>query len=159
MPRVKSSPGTHISAHPAARLLRAEPQSDWHLIRFDGSCHGNGSDAATGRWAFHLTDPSGKTVGVNSGKSAAHPTTNNITEYEGLLNGLRHAAGTPSVCGILIEGDSELVVRVTCGRWRAKLPHIIELRNEALELLTGLAVPWCARWIPRDENEFCDSLT
>lgn len=159
MPRTRTSPGSHIAQHPASRLLRTEPQSDWHLIRFDGSCHNNGSDDATGRWAFHLTDPTGKTVGLRAGGSASRPTTNNITEFEGLLHGLRHAAGIPNVLGILIEGDSELVVRVTRGRWRAKMPHLIELRDEALDLLEELGVPWCTRWIPRDENAFCDSMT
>lgn len=139
--------------------FESPPQPNWHTLRFDGSCCGNGSDAATGRWAFHLTDSSGRTVGLSSGKSVARPTTNNITEYEGLLNGLAHAVELTGVDGLQIEGDSDLVVNQVACQWKAKTPHLAELRDEALDLLASFGRPWHISWIPREENEFCDSLT
>lgn len=142
-----------------ASLFDATPQNDWHSLRFDGSCAGNGSESATGRWAFHLVDGVGRTVGLRSGASVVRGVTNNVTEYEGLLNGLRHTAGVPGVRGLLIEGDSLLVVNQVAGRWKAKTPHLAELRDEALALLDEIGVPWCARWIPREENAFCDAMT
>lgn len=140
-------------------MMRHASEPCWHTLCFDGSCSGNGSDDAVGRWAFHITDASGCTVGLRTGASAVRAVTSNITEYEGLLNGLRHAAGVPGLQGLLVQGDSLLVVNQVLGRWSARASHLAELRDEALALLDGLGVPWRIEWIPREENEFCDAMT
>ena len=139
--------------------MRHASEPCWHTLRFDGSCSGNGSDDSVGRWSFHLTDASGCTVGLRTGASAVRAVTSNITEYEGLLNGLRHAAGVPGLQGLLVQGDSLLVVNQVLGRWSARASHLAELWDESLALLDGLGVPWRIEWIPREENEFCDAMT
>lgn len=59
---------------------------------------------------------------------------------------------------MLVEGDSRLVVTQLAGRRKCRPPLDRYLR-EALDTLAELNVPWAARWIPRAENEFCDSMT
>lgn len=148
--------------HSALRLLRDRPGRDWWVLRFDGGCDRNGCPDAVGRWAFHLLAGGTRTVDFGSGPASwpGVAVTNNVAEWQGLTHGLSRAVSEqPDVPGLLIEGDSNLVVQVVSGRWASKMPHLTELRDQARDVLAGLGVPWAARWIPREENEFCDALT
>lgn len=61
--------------------------------------------------------------------------------------------------GLHIEGDSMLVVDVLSGRWKSKKPELTALRDECRDILSRVGIKWASTWIPREENEFCDSMT
>lgn len=160
MPRSPcSSKGDKGLAHPALTLLVPAPGPRWRL-RFDGSCFGNGSAGAAGKWADHVEDGP-RSLRAASGWTEAPAVTNNVSEWSGLLHGLRVLAARTEVQppGLLIEGDSQLVVRQLTGEYAAKKADLIRLRDQSRDLLAGLSLPWAARWIAREENAFCDELT
>ena len=129
--------------HPALRGLHVEPLPGWWLLRFDGSCDGNGSRHATG-----------------NGITVAEVVTNNVSEWNGVLHGLKAVASQKvEPAGLVIEGDSMLVVSVLSGRWASKKPELTELRDECRDLIASLDLLWSCSWIPREENEYCDELT
>ena len=45
-----------------------------------------------------------------------------------------------------------------CGRWKAKKPHLRELRDQCLGILAKMAVNWKIDWIPREENKLADEM-
>ncbi len=147
--------------HPAIAYRRDAAGPGWWLLRFDGSCEGNGNRGATGRWGFHLQDERYHTLKVGSGETDAGIVTNNQSEWQGVLHGIRAAyeLPLPSPAGLLIEGDSMLVIRVLSGRWASKKPELTVLRDECRDWLAAFGVPWSTNWIPREENEYCDALT
>lgn len=140
--------------------LQNSPGKTWAVLRFDGSCEDNGQPWATGKWSFHIANHDGKSIAVKNGLTIAKLVTNNVSEWQGLFNGLLHIERyKPDLDGLLIEGDSQLVIQTLIGRWNSRKPELTRLRDECRTLLHKIGVPWHARWIPREENEFCDSLT
>lgn len=145
--------------HPALDLL-AEPSDRWWLLRFDGSCDANGSQHAKGMWAFHLQCNLFLTQSKGRGPTKCRPVTCNASEWEGVLNGLKALSWqTIRPAGILIEGDSKLVVETLRGSWKSKAETLTEYRDDCREILAEFGVPWYSRWIAREENEYCDSMT
>ena len=157
--KLKTFTPNMFDRHPAMDRRRADPAGGWAVLRFDGACEGNGTPGARAGWAFHLTDHAGRELASGSGPVRAAGPTNNIAEWEGLTHGRdRVAAHADRPPGLLIEGDSQLVVFVLTGRWKSKAEHLTAYRDAARDTLESLGVPWAARWIPRDENAFCDEL-
>lgn len=142
--------------HPATLLMSQSPLETWWTLRFDGSCSGNGEVDATGRWACELVSPTGESI-IASGPSTGVVTVN-TSEWEGCLSGLLRAASVSLTGGLLIEGDSLLVISQLNGKWRCR-NHLLEFRDKSLDVLSQVGLPWCARWIPREANSFCDSIT
>ena len=146
--------------HHALNTLRDKPEPGWWLLRFDGSCEGNGSRHATGKWGFHLQDETFHTIATGNGITVAEVVTNNVSEWNGVLHGLKAVASQKvEPAGLVIEGDSMLVVSVLSGRWASKKPELTELRDECRDLIASLDLLWSCSWIPREENEYCDELT
>lgn len=147
---------------PSALTLMEQAGADWWVLRFDGSCVGNGRANATGKWGYHLS-VGDTTLSTGSGKATGNPVTNNVAEWQGLISGLEKyresQQGETSCPGLLIEGDSQLVIRMLKGEWGSKFDHLLALRQTAWDTLLATAKPWSAGWIRRDKNEFCDSLT
>lgn len=143
-------------AEPKLLVDTDELESPW-LIRFDGGVENNGSADATGKWAFQLFDPDGNPFSSASGPAFGSPVTNNTAEFEALYEGLCRLPFDAS--GVLIEGDSDLVVRLITGKWAAHKPEMRRWRDRVLSRLDELGTPWSARWIPRDKNEACDAMT
>lgn len=146
--------------HPAIGLKCDSPAEGWWLLRFDGSCDSNGTRDASGKWGFHLQDGRFHTLAVGDGETEAEIVTNNVSEWMAVLMGLKAVASHQiEPPGLLIEGDSQLVIHVLTGRWASKKPELTEFRDECRDLIASLDLRWCARWIPREENDFCDALT
>lgn len=145
--------------HPALRLI-AKPRPDWWTLRFDGSCEGNGRPDATGSWGFSLECNLGVVIAEGSGESLLTPTTSNRCEWEGLIAGLLATTWqrTATPAGILIEGDSKLVVCCLNGEFKAKDEVLRRLRDRARSILGRYGVRWCSTWIPRERNGHCDRL-
>lgn len=131
------------------------------IVRFDGSCNGNGYKNATGKFGFHVLDQNGQTLRFGSGDVISNLVTNNLAEWFGIRAGLQSAKEmkVKGVSGICIEGDSQLVISVLTTRWNSKKPELTALRDECWNILADIGVPWSATWIPREQNTYCDSLT
>lgn len=159
VPYPKAALGRHLPDRPAAKLLLAEPAPEWWRLMFDGGVRGNGRPDATGTWAYRLLDSRGVLVARSSGPAVGNPVTVNTAEWDGLLAGLFAAeAGRPPV-GLLVEGDSDLVIAQVTGRWRVKKPALEAALGRAIDLLGRIGRPWTARWVPRSQNEDCDRMT
>lgn len=82
--------------------------------------------------------------------------TNNVAEYQGLINGLRAAAelGADEVVAYM---DSKLVVEQMSGRWKIKHPDMKKLALVARDLAAGFkSVTY--EWVPRAQNSAADEL-
>jgi ribonuclease HI len=86
---------------------------------------------------------------------------NNVAEYAGVLHILKYLSSRPPG-RVTIHGDSNLVINQLNGRWRIKkglyLPIALETKG-LLAYLRGLGwqINFC--WIPREQNEECDTLS
>lgn len=86
--------------------------------------------------------------------------TNNIAEWEGLLNaliGLRETDIVPS--HICIFSDSQLIINQVSLKWRCRGERNVALRDECRKILYNFACTWEANWIPREENYQADALS
>jgi ribonuclease HI len=158
----KAEPGRKIADHPAARTLSSGPRNyfaGWWELRFDGGVDRNGSADCSGRWAFTLHDGR-RLVAAEAGSATGAPVTVNTCEWQGLHAGLLALLPLRAAApGVLIEGDSDLVISQLTGAWSAKQAPLLDWRNRCLDLLAELYAPWFARWIPREQNTVCDAMT
>ena len=137
------------------------------------------------RHSYDISDEAGKQLGWNllwkGSEYVGDHTTNNIAEYRGLLLGLKNALrlglglgdgmGSAPAGGsaaeqhrscLLVQGDSDLVLRQMKGDYLVKAAHLMELRDEALELTRhldkrGVRIEYLH--ILRDKNKDADALS
>ena len=90
--------------------------------------------------------------------------TNNVAEYQGLINALELAidvAGmrgvSPAELEIQVRMDSKLVVEQMSGRWKIKHPDMKPLAARVKELEATLAAV-SYNWVPRAQNKRADEL-
>jgi probable phosphoglycerate mutase len=83
--------------------------------------------------------------------------TNNISEFLSLIHLLK-AINRLEIQKVSIEMDSLLVVNQVNRKWKAKNPNMIQLRDQALQLLESIP-NWSLTHIPRSKNKRADSLT
>jgi ribonuclease HI len=83
-----------------------------------------------------------------------HRVTNNVTEYHGLIIGLKLALekGYTDIC---VEGDSKLVIEQVFGNWKCNHKNMIPLCDESKKLCK-LFKSISGRWIPREKNGEAD---
>ena len=93
----------------------------------DGASRGNPGDAA---WAYVIVRE-GAIIASNAGYIGI--ATNNVAEYNAVINGLR-AARTFTKERLLVRSDSELVVRQLTGRYRIRKEHLAALAGEVQRL-------------------------
>jgi ribonuclease HI len=103
----------------------AEAQKEW-LLMVDGASRGNPGDAGCG--AVILND---KGTVIEELSRYLGRTTNNVAEYEGLLMGLE-ALLRLGAARIVVQSDSQLLVRQLNGEYRVK--------DEKLKILYGRAI-------------------
>jgi len=87
--------------------------------------------------------------------------TNNVAEFQGLIQGLLEAQHISNMETLVIKGDSKLVINQLRGRWVCKAEHLKPLVNEAKELVRELkdrGVEVSFQHIPRDLNKEADAL-
>lgn len=157
------TPGSKRFDHAAYRLmLRDRIPGDVWTLRFDGGCKSNGSQAAKGRWAFVLEAGSERISG--NGEAHGNPVTVNTCEWQALVSGLRRmieeenrVAAIPKPRLLLIEGDSDLIIRQLTAVWGCR-DQLVAWRDEAIDILAEFGVQWYAQWIPRTMNSECDAL-
>ncbi|MGJ4051241.1 histidine phosphatase family protein [Corynebacterium macclintockiae] len=90
--------------------------------------------------------------------------TNNVAEYQGLINALELAievakmrGAAPSELEIQVRMDSKLVVEQMSGRWKIKHPDMKPLAARVKELEATLAAVTYI-WVPRAQNKRADEL-
>lgn len=119
-------------------------------VWFDGCCLGNPGPMGAG--AVVQADGQRKVLSRPFGRG-----TNNQAEYRGLLLGLRHALALGAT-GIVVRGDSQLVLRQLEGRYAVKAAGLRELHAEALQLLARFESVRL-EWIPRERNAEADQAS
>lgn len=85
------------------------------------------------------------------------PATNNVAEYRGLIEGLRHAVNVGADTAHVFM-DSKLVVEQMSGRWKIKHPDMQALALQARELAEQFNNVTYT-WIPRAQNTAADKLS
>jgi ribonuclease HI len=166
------------AAAPAPGLLRLGPRG--FVARFDGACLGNPGPGGAGALLYGLPPPHssgardynvGHGVGVAQGwevlwSGAEHvggDTTNNVAEYTGLLLALKAALRLGMGHGaLLVQGDSELIIRQVLGEYQVRAPHLLVLHAEVMRTLAQLRlrkVDVRFRHILRDKNAEADALS
>lgn len=126
------------------------------VIYFDGACEPtNPGGWATWGW---VAIKHGVEVARNAG-CVGHGAgmTNNVAEYHGLLEALRWLAKREVRQGVIIRGDSQLVIRQVSGEWACKSAHLQPLCAEASQLAAQLGVT--LEWVPRAQNSRADQLS
>ena len=82
--------------------------------------------------------------------------TNNVAEYRGAIEGLRHAREIDPTANVEVRMDSKLVVEQMSGRWQVKHPAMRDLAREARSIFPPGQVSYV--WIPRAQNGLADAL-
>lgn len=136
------------SPHAILGLLRRSGGTAY--VYFDGACRGNPGPAAIG-WVIVTDDGI-----VGEGSHRIGRATNNQAEYRALIEALE-AAQSYGFEEVILQGDSELVVKQIRGEYAARDPTLRELRVEARERLEAFDT-WEVRHVPRSVNERADTL-
>jgi ribonuclease HI len=102
------------------------------VLYIDGASRGNPGAAGFG---VHAQDAAGE---VTELFGYIGRTTNNVAEYQALLQALRFARARGARC-VEVFSDSELLVRQVNGEYRVRNPGLVPLHSEARMLLGGFA--------------------
>lgn len=128
-------------------------------VECDGGSRGNPGPAGTGS---SVKDAAGVEVGC-VWQFIKHAT-NNVAEYQGLINGLNLAveiAGQqgvkPGSLSVDVRMDSKLVVEQMSGRWKIKHPDMKPLAQE-VKRIEGKLAQVTYTWVPRAQNARADEL-
>lgn len=128
----------------AADLLR---------VQADGGSRGNPGVAGCGSI---VSDPATGAVLRRIAWVVGRKASNNVAEYQGLINGLS-AAAELGARSVEVRMDSKLVVEQMSGRWKIKHPDMKKLAMEANRIAAGFeSVSYT--WVPRKENAEADEL-
>ena len=123
---------------------------EWQA-RTDGAARGNPGPAGVG---VVLTDPAG--VVVEEFAKGTGWTTNNVAEYQALIEALR-LAGAHGASRLVVYSDSTLMVEQMKGNWKVKHDGLKPLFAEARRLAGGFEkVRFVA--VPRERNKRADEL-
>jgi len=124
-----------------------------YLLQFDGLSFPNPGISTGGAVMF---SPSSRKVVFERGEFIEHAT-NNQAEYTGLIIGLNSAIDL-GVKNLLIEGDSNLVILQTAGKWKVKNEALKDLNEEVRDLLPFFEFV-AIRHVYRDKNVHADRIT
>ena len=124
-----------------------------YVLRFDGGSRGNPGVAGAGMVLYDANTASE----VWCGRSYIGDSyTNNEAEYTALLDGLR-GAFSMGARHIVVQGDSQLIVKQIEGEYRVKSEKLRPFYQEAIKLL-GEFSSFQISHIPRADNARADEL-
>jgi ribonuclease HI len=118
---------------------------------FDGGSRGNPGPAA---WGVVVLDGEGRPLEGFAG--AIGRASNNVAEYNGLLQALAIAAERSAV-DVELLADSELVVKQVRGEYKVRHPDLIPLHAEAMRRIARFAA-FRIGHVPRAQNKAADKL-
>lgn len=121
------------------------------VLMVDGAARGNPGEAGCGAV---ICEPDGRVVKELSRYLGR--TTNNVAEYEGLLMGLE-ALLEMGKKQIIVQSDSELMVRQLNGEYRVKNDQLKKLFARAFHLLCQFERCRIVH-VPRERNRLADRL-
>jgi ribonuclease HI len=121
----------------------------WKMF-FDGASSREGAGAGV-----VFVSPTQETISLSY--KLEFEATNNVTEYEALILGLR-VAREMGIQEVAVFGDAELVVQQVRSAYQAKHPRLRSYRNEAWDLIDSFFSAFNISFIPREENAVADSL-
>ncbi|NBV77192.1 reverse transcriptase-like protein [bacterium] len=136
-------------------ILKGNPnvkESECYLLQFDGLAEPNPGQASGGAILYsHSKDPLYET-----GEYIKFAT-NNVAEYTGLIIGLRLAL-EKGYTKLLVEGDSQLIIFQTQGKWKVKNENLQKYNTQARSLVSQFEFI-ALRHIRRDLNKEADRIT
>lgn len=127
------------------------PQTKTAIAHTDGACLGNPGPMGA---AFVLTDPEGAVLTRQSiplGRG-----TNNIAEYHAVIAALK-AAAELGITDLVVQSDSELLVKQMRGQYQVKNPGLRPLHAQVRELMRAFASVRFQH-VPRELNTLADEL-
>lgn len=123
-----------------------------YVLQFDGGSRGNPGVSGSG---MVLYDESGHEI-WHARHFVGKSSTNNEAEYAALLIGLQ-CSKIMGAQNLVIQGDSELIVKQIQGKYRCKSPSLIPYYTSTKKLLNAFKT-WEICHIPRAQNSRADSL-
>ena len=127
-------------------------ESECYLLQFDGSAEPNPGEASGGAILYSQS----KEPLYETGEYISFAT-NNMAEYRGLIIGLRLAI-EKGFTKILVEGDSQLIILQTQGKWKVKNENLQKYNREARALVSQFEFI-ALRHIRREINKEADRIT
>jgi len=117
----------------------------------DGACYPNPGKMGIGI-VIYKEGKIFKEIGKKIGKG-----TNNIAEYQALINGLKEAKKL-GASTIKIFSDSNLMIQQIEGNYSIKKEHLARLNEKALEILKTFD-SFEITYIPREKNRIANRLS
>ena len=128
-----------------------DPQQQYTLF-CDGASRGNPGSASIG---FALFDADGDEI-IGCGRYLGEKITNNVAEYESLLQGMQEALRL-GVRHLSVRMDSQLAVRQVQGAYRVRNAGLQPLYKSVMREVANLS-SFEIDHVPRDENSRADAL-
>jgi ribonuclease HI len=127
-------------------------------VHFDGSCQPPGGGGVSG-WGFVIEGPGVRfeECGLAAVPYSPH-STNNVAEYVGAIRALEKLRSIHYSGEVIVEGDSQLVVRQMNGEYAVRADHL-KAYHEWLGQLARSFQRVEFRWVPREENTVADALS
>jgi ribonuclease HI len=127
-------------------------------VHFDGAC-----EPPTGRcvatFGYHLEG--GGMIHEDSGLAVApysRHSTNNVAEYVAAIRALEWLVRQQYTGDVLMQGDSELVIRQMLGEYVVRAEHLKAYHDHLAQLASRFQhVEW--HWVPREQNVRADALS
>jgi probable phosphoglycerate mutase len=126
------------------------------LLNTDGGSRGNPGPAAYGYVIQDITDL-GAVIILEKCGNYLGITTNNIAEYQGLLDGVKWVITHYPDAELQIKMDSLLIVNQVKGLYKVKSPGLFPIWQEVRGLLSRLP-KWSIEHTYREGNSLADSL-
>ena len=146
------APGPSNAEGDTAPPAKISPDKTY-ILRFDGGSCGNPGVAGAGMVLYDAKDDAELWLGS---WYIGDRSTNNEAEYVGLITGLQ-CARSLGVENIVVQGDSQLVLRQVEGRYKVNSPTLREYYDSAMSLSREFA-PFQTSHILRDRNKRADEL-
>ena len=143
----------NTGAAPKSKLLSQLDPGKTYVLYFDGGSRGNPGIAGVG---MVLYDGEGGSEIWSGCQYIGEMSTNNEAEYKGLIAGLR-VARSMGITNILVQGDSELILRQIDGVYRVKSEKLRPYFEEAMSLRREFA-SFRTNHIERAQNARADAL-
>jgi ribonuclease HI len=130
------------------------------LMQFDGAANPNPGPASSGAVLWSPKDANGYRAPVYEMGKFLGKATNNLAEIQGLLLGLKIAA-MRGARDLLIEGDSELIIRQQTREYKVSNKNLKAWWAEIqAAMMDEIPFDWIAiRHVRREFNERADSIT
>lgn len=149
--RIATEDGRWKNPDPPSLSADIYPEKPY-LLRFDGGSRGNPGVAGAGMVIY---DDSGHEIWAGW-KFHNEAATNNLAEYLGLLCGLK-CARSLGIERLIVEGDSQLIVRQLTGKYQCREESLKKFFNASKEVAKDFKY-FEIRHIPRAENKRADWL-